>query len=326
MRRRDFIAGLGGTAVCPVVAHAQQPAMPVIGYLSVAPSGSFPQNVRSFHQGLNETGFFEGRNVQIVYRWAENENDRLPALAADLVRRQVRVIVTSSGFQAALAAKAASATIPIVFQGASDPVQDGLVASLNRPGGNLTGVTSLNRQLGPKQLEVLHELLPAAATIGLLVTPIGQYMEARVREMQAAAHILGVQLYVLQASTERDIDSAFAELLQVRAGGLVISANPLFGSRVEQLAALAMRHAVPTISFDREFAAAGGLMSYGGNLNEAWRTLGVYSGRILKGEKPADLPVQQITKVELAINMKTAKALGLTIPITLLGRADEVIE
>jgi len=326
MRRRDFIAAIGGAAVWPVVARAQQPALPEIGYLSVAPSGSFPWLVRSFRQGLSETGYNEGRNVAIVYRWAENQNDRLPALAAELARRQVRVIATSNGFQAALAAKAASGTIPIVFQGAGDPVQDGLVASLNRPGGNLTGVTSLNRQLGQKQLEVLHELIPTAATVAVLVNPSNLNIETQLRDMQDAARKLGLQLHVLHAKTERDFDGAFAELLQVRAGGLVVSASPLFGGRGgEQLTALAMRHAVPMVGFDRD-SIAGGLMSYGGSLTEAFRTLGIYTGRILNGERPADLPVQQITKIELIINMKAAKALGLTIPETLLATADEVIQ
>jgi putative tryptophan/tyrosine transport system substrate-binding protein len=326
MKRRTFIAGLGSAAAWPMVARAQQPALPEIGYLSVAPSGSFPWLVRSFRQGLSETGYNEGRNVAIVYRWAENQNDRLPALAAELARRQVRVIATSNGFQAALAAKAASGTIPIVFQGAGDPVQDGLVASLNRPGGNLTGVTSLNRQLGQKQLEVLHELIPTAATVAVLVNPSNLNIETQLRDMQDAARKLGLQLHVLHAKTERDFDGAFAELLQVRAGGLVVSASPLFGGRGgEQLTALAMRHAVPMVGFDRE-SIAGGLMSYGGSLTEAFRTLGIYTGRILNGERPADLPVQQITKIELIINMKAAKALGFTIPETLLATADEVIQ
>jgi putative ABC transport system substrate-binding protein len=327
MRRRAFIAGLGGAVAWPVVARAQQPAMPEIGYLSVALSGSFPNFVRSFRQGLSETGYVEGRNIAIVYRWAENQNDRLPALAADLVRRKVRVIATSSGFQAALAAKAASETIPIVFQGSGDPVQDGLVASLNRPGGNLTGVTSLNRELGQKQLEMLHELVPTAAKVAVLINPGNLNIETLLRDMQAATRKLRLQLHVLHARSERDFDGAFAELLQVRAEGLVINASALFGGRGgEQLAALAMRHAVPTIGFDREFVPAGGLISYGGSLMEAWRTLGTYTGRILNGERPADLPVQQITKFDLAINLKTAKALGLKIPDTLLARADEVIE
>jgi putative ABC transport system substrate-binding protein len=324
MRRREFITLLGGAAVAWPLAARAQPAIPVVGYLFVGPRDVFLRLERAFREGLSETGYVEGRNVAIEYRSAENQIDRLPALAADLVRRQVRVIAASGGFQAALAVKAASATIPIVFVGAGDPVGQGLVASLNRPGGNLTGVTSLNIELGPKRLEVLHELVPTATTLALLVNATAA--SAQLTGPQAAARILGAQLHALRASTERDFDRVFAELVQARAGGLVISSNPLFASHFEQLAALAVRHAVPTISFDREFVTAGGLMSYGGNLTEVWRALGALTGRILKGDKPADLPVQQITKVELVINLKTAKALGLTFPLTLLGRADEVIE
>jgi putative ABC transport system substrate-binding protein len=326
MKRREFITLLGRAAAAwPAAAVAQQPAIPVVGYLIVGSRDVLPHLERAFHQGLSETGYVEGRNVAIEYRSAENQIDRLPALAADLVRRQVGVIAASGGFGAALAVKAASATIPIVFQGGGDPVGAGLVASLNRPGGNLTGVTSLNNELGPKRLEVLHELVPTATTLALLVsrTPVG---ESQLRDTQAAARILGLQLHALRASTERDFDMVFAELVQARAGGLVIANDPLFYSHFQRLAALAVRHAVPTISFDREFVTAGGLMSFGGSLTEAWRALGAYTGRILKGDNPADLPVQQITKVELIINTKTAKALGLTFPITLLGRADEVIE
>jgi len=327
IKRRNFITLLGGAAAAwPLAAGAQQPTMPVVGYLIIGSRDALPQLERGFRQGLSETGYVEGRNVAIEYRSAENQIDRLPALAADLVRRQVRVIAASGGFSAALAVKAASGTIPIVFQGGGDPVGQGLVASLNRPGGNLTGVTSLNNELGPKRLEVLRELVPTATTLALLVNPATPVAESQLRDTQAAAPILGLQLHALRASTERDFDRVFAELVQARAGGLVIGPSPLFASHFEQLAALAVRHAVPTISFDREFVTAGGLMSYGGSLTEAWRTLGALTGRILKGEKPADLPVQQITKVELIINMKTAKALSLTFPITLLGRADEVIE
>jgi putative tryptophan/tyrosine transport system substrate-binding protein len=322
--RREFVALLGGAAAWPLDARAQQPAMPLIGYLQNGSPGS--PLVPAFLQGLSETGYVEGRNVAIEYRFAEGQNDRLPALVADLVRRQVRVIAVLGGFPGALAAKAASATTPIVFQGGGDPVSGGLVASLNRPGGNVTGVTSLNQQVAPKMLEALHELVPTATVIALLVNPAGPTTQAVLRDMQAAARILGVQLHVLQASTERDIDRVFAELVQVRAGGLVISNSALFGTRRDQLIALAARHAVPAISFQREYVDAGGLMSYGGSFREAFRLVGNYTGRILKGDKPADLPVQQATRIELIINMKTAKALGLTFPITLLGRADEVIE
>jgi putative ABC transport system substrate-binding protein len=327
VRRREVI-GLGSAAAAwPLTARAQQPAtMPVIGFLNVGSPGRAVGRLRVFAQSLSEAGYVEGRNVAIEYRWAENQNDRLPALAADLVRRQVRMIVTSGGSAAAVAAKAATATIPIVFQTGADPIAAGLVASLNRPGGNLTGVTALNAELAPKLLEVLHEAVLSARTIAILTNPTGANMDGIIRDMRAAARMFGVQLEVLNASTESDFERVFAELIQLRAGGLVISANALFGNRSPRLAALALSHAMPAISFDREFVPAGGLMSYGGGFAEVWRTVGAYTARILKGEKPADLPVQQITKVELVINMKTAKALGITFPFTLLGRADEVIE
>jgi putative ABC transport system substrate-binding protein len=327
MRRREFIPLLGGAAASwPLMARAQQPAMPVIGFLSVGSADLSADRMRAFHQGLSEAGFVAGRNVAIEYRWAEGENDRLPTLAADLVRRRVTVIAATGGVPAVLAAKAATTTIPIVFIVGLDPVELGLVASLARPGGNLTGASSLNVELGPKRLEVLHESIPTATIIALLVNPTNPNSETQAKDMQAAARTLGVQLQVLHASTERDFDKVFATLPQLRAGALVIGTDGLFISRPEQLAALALRHAVPAISQFREFAAAGGLMSYGGSLIDSYRLTGVYTGRILKGEKPVDLPVQQATRVELIINMKTAKALGLTFPITLLGRADEVIE
>jgi putative tryptophan/tyrosine transport system substrate-binding protein len=328
MQRREFITLLGGAAAAvPIAARAQQPALPVVGFLNGESPGPFASRLRAFHQGLSETGYVEGRNVAIEYRWAESQLDRLTVLAADLVRRKVTVIATPGSVAAALAAKAATATIPIVFQTGVDPVAFGLVASLSRPGGNLTGVTSLNNELGPKVLEVLRELLPTATTLALFVNPIDSGIEIQLRDAQAAARTLGLpQLHILHASTERDFDKAFAELVQLRAGGLAIASSTLFGTRSEQLAALAVRHAVPAISPYREFAAAGGLMSYGGNVQNQDRLVGNYIGRILKGEKPADLPVQQVTKVDLVINMKTAKALGLTFPLTLLGRADEVIE
>jgi putative ABC transport system substrate-binding protein len=282
--------------------------------------------VRAFRQGLTETGAIEGRNVTIEFHWAQGQYDRLPALAADLVRRRVTVI-TANG-TAAVAAKAATATIPIVFFSGADPVQRGFVASLNRPGGNLTGVSSLNAELGPKRLELLHGLVPKASTIGLLVNPTNPNAEApsRSKDMNAAAHPLGLQLHVLHASTERDFESAFESMARLRIGGLVISSDAFFTSRKEQLAALAVRHGIPTIYQNREFATAGGLVSYGGSDADAYRLMGVYTGRILNGEKPADLPVQQATKTELIINLKTAKALGVTVPLLLLGRADEVIE
>jgi putative ABC transport system substrate-binding protein len=331
MKRRELIGGVGAAAAWPIAGRAQQrPAMPVIGYLGSESPGLWASRLRAFHQGLSETGYVEGRNVAIEYRWAESRFDRLPALAADLVRRQVTVIATPGSTSAAMAAKAATGTIPIVFQIGTDPVAQGLVASLNRPGGNLTGATSLNVELVQKLLEVMHELVPSATSLALLVNPVGamlQLVDPQVNDAQAAARTLGVpQLHVLKASTEPDFERAFAELVQVRAGGLVIGSNALYSASSEQLAALAMRHAVPAISPYREFAVAGGLMSYGGNVPDQDRLVGAYTGRILKGDKPADLPVQQITRVDLVINMKTAKALGLTMPTALLVRADEVIE
>jgi putative ABC transport system substrate-binding protein len=301
----------------------------VVGFLNAASPDLFAHVVRAFHLGLSETGYVEGRNVAIEYRWAENQYDRLPELAAELVRRRVSVITTGSSTLAALAAKAATTTLPIVFLMGSDPVQFGLVASLNRPGGNLTGITTLNLEMTPKRLQVLRELLPTTTIMAVLVNPTNApaTVETEVRQVQAAAHTLGLQMvHVLQASTERDLDSAFSTLIQRRAGGLVISADTFFSGKSVELAALASRHAVPTISPYRDFVTAGGLMSYGGSVTELYRLAGVYTGRILKGEQPADLPVQQVTKVQLAINLKTAKALGLTVPTSLIGRADEIIE
>ena len=327
LSRRGFVMLLGGSAVAwPVVARAQNPAMPVIGFLrSTAATGS-EHIVTAFIRGLKEAGFVEGQNVAIEYRWADNQNDRLPALAADLIRRQVTVIV-AAGIPAALAAKAATTTIPIVFEIAADPVEVGLVASLNRPGGNLTGVTTLNVELGPKRLELLHEVEPTTRSIALLVNPTSPVNAERLStNTQTAARTLGLQLHVLHASTERDFETVFASLVQMRAGALVINNDAFFLSRSEHLAALTVRHAVPTIFAYREFTAAGGLMSYGGSLTDAYRLTGVYTGRILKGEKPADLPVQQATKVELFINLKAAKALGLTVPLIMQMTADEVIE
>jgi putative ABC transport system substrate-binding protein len=325
MRRREFIAGLGSAATWPLAAVAQRPTIPVIGFLNSASPGGYAPFVAAFHQGLKETGFVEGQNVAVEYRWAEGQYDRVPAMAAELVRRQVAVIVANTPGN--LAAKAATTTIPIVFTIANDPVQVGLVASLARPGGNVTGATQLNVQVASKLLELAHKLVPTATVIAVLVNPTNPNTEALVRDLQAAARILGVQLHILHASAERDFDTVFALLGQLRAGALVISSiDPFFQSRSEQLAAFALRHAVSAVSFDREFVAAGGLMSYAGSAPDTYRTAGVYAGRILKGEKPSDLPVQQSTKLELAINLKTAKALGLTIPETLLATADEVIQ
>jgi putative ABC transport system substrate-binding protein len=313
------------TVAWPLAAHAEQSAMPVIGFLHSASPEPFANVLAAFRQGLAEAGYFEGKNVAIEYRWAENKIDRLPTLADDLVRQQVAVIA-AGGPAAAQAAKAATTTIPIVFLVGADPVQSGLVASLNRPANNLTGVGFLVNTLAPKQLEVLHELVPKAMTVGMLVNPDGPNAEADTREVQEAARLLGHQLLVLNARTEADIDLAFAKLVQRESGGLIVIGDPLNFDRRIKIIALAARNAIPTIYPLREFATAGGLMSYGPDLTVAYRIVGVYTGRVLKGDKPADLPVQMSTKVELFINLKTASMLGLTFPLTLLGRADEVIE
>jgi ABC-type uncharacterized transport system substrate-binding protein len=326
IKRREFITLLGGAAMAwPLAARAQQPPMPVVGFLSSGSADLLADRVRAFRLGLSEIGHVEGRNIAIEYRWAEGENDRLSGLAADLVRRQVTVIAAAGGLSAR-AAKAATTTVPIVFWIEGDPVEVRLVASLNRPGGNLTGVTTLGAELGAKRLELLHEVIPTAIVIAVLVDPSTLTAATLSKDLQAAARSLGLQLLVLHANSERDFATSFATLIQQRAGGLVIGPGPLFFSRSEELAALALRHGVPSIFQSREFAAAGGLMSYGGSATDSYRQVGAYTGRILKGEKPADLPVQQATKVDLLINLKTAKALGLEVPPTLLARADEVIE
>jgi putative tryptophan/tyrosine transport system substrate-binding protein len=326
IRRRKFLAMLGGAAAWPFAARAQQPAMPVLGFLNGGTAEGYAPMVAAFRQGLNEAGYVEGRNVAIEYRWAEGHYDRLPALAADLVQQKVTVIAATST-PAALAAKAATSTVPIVFTTGGDPIKLGLVASLGRPGGNLTGVTTLNVEVGPKRLELARELFPGATTFALLVNPASPLAATVSKDLQAVADTLGVRLHVLHASTEADFEAAFATAAQLRTAALVIStADPLFNSHAAQLGALALRHSVPAIYQYREFAAAGGLMSYGGYATDTYRLGGVYTGRILKGEKPADLPVQQATKVELIINLKTAKALGITVPLPLSGRADELIE
>jgi putative ABC transport system substrate-binding protein len=325
MKRRRFITLLGGAAAGPFVAQAQQ-AAPVIGFISGGSPGPFAYLVRAFRQGLNERGYVEGQNLGIEFRWAEGQYDRLPGLVGDLVRREASVLAATTT-PGALAAKAATTTIPIVFATDGDPVQLGLTGSLSRPGGNITGVTQLNVEVGPKRVELAHELIPAATVIAMLVNPTNPLAEAIAKDSQAAARILGLQLHVLHASTEHDFDAVFKALVQLRPAALVIgSADPLFGSRAEQLGALALHHRVPAIYQFRVFAAAGGLASYGGSFTDSYRQVGVYTGRILKGEKPADLPIQQSTKVELILNLKTAKALGLEIPPMLLARADEVIE
>jgi len=324
--RREFITLLGGAAVAwPLAARAQQAGMPVVGYLSIGSQKEDDYLVTPFLQGLQEAGLVAGGNVAIEYRWAENRNDRLPTLAADLVGRRASVIVAPNTV-GVLAAKAATATIPIVFHTGSDPVAAGIVTSLNRPGGNLTGVTTLVDELVAKQLEVLHELVPMATSGALLVDPTFPLAESTTKDVQAAARTLGLQLRVLQASSEREFDTAFATLTQLRAGGLMLGVSTFFNRRIEQLATLTIRHAVPTVYHNREFAAAGGLMSYGTNLAHALRQVGIYTGRILRGDKPGDLPVVRSTKVEFIINLKTAKALGLEIPAALLARVDEVIE
>jgi putative ABC transport system substrate-binding protein len=326
MRRRAFIAGLGAAAAWPLAVRAQQRALPVIGYLGAQSADDDYKNVTvPFLQGLKETGYVEGQNVAIEYRWAENQYDRLPALAADLVRRRVAVIVTS-GTPAALAAKAATTTIPIVFTTGVDPVALGLVASLNRPGANLTGSANLGDELAPKQLQLLRELLPNAAMFGVLVDPAFSTTQSTVAELQAAARTLGLQLLVVYARTDSDLETAFATFSQRHVGAVFIGISTLYPRRAEQLAALAARSALPAIFQFREFALAGGLMSYGSSQSYFCRQSGIYSGRILNGEKPADLPVQQVTKIELTLNLKTAKALGLEFPTGLLVRADEVIE
>ena len=325
--RREFMMLLGGTAAWPLAAHAQQPAMPTVGLLNGGVAADAAAgNAAAFRKGLGETGYVEGRNVAIEERWAEGQYDRLPALAADLVRRRVAVIAAPGGLPQALAAKAATQTIPIVFSIGGDPVAIGLVASLNRPGGNLTGVVQLNVDVTGKRLQLLHEMLPTATSIAFLVNPTSRQTDAETSEAQNAARILGVHLVILNASSPSDIEATFATVFQERVNALLVSSDQLFTGRREQLVALAARYGVPAIYQFRVFAEAGGLMSYGTNLLDVYRLLGNYSGRILKGDSPADLPVQQATKDELVINLKTAKALGLTVPITLLGRADEVIE
>ena len=327
MRRREFITLLGGAAIAwSLAANAQQPAMPMIGYLGSGSADLDGARVRAFREGLGETNYVEGRNVATEFRWAAGQSDRFPALAAELVREHVTVTIAGGGTRSALALKAATATIPIVFQVAVDPVEAGLVASLNRPGGNLTGVVSLNLEVEPKRLELLRDLVPTANTIALLVNPTSPYAVPLSKEVEAAARTLGLRLHVLHASTERDFDTVFATMVQLRVAAAVIGNDSFFLNRLDQLAAVSVRHAVPTIAPYREFAAAGGLISYGTDVTDSFRQVGIYAGRILKGEKPADLPVHQATKLELILNLKTAKALGLTFPRTLLGRADEVIE
>jgi putative ABC transport system substrate-binding protein len=327
MRRREFIRLFSTTAVAwPLAARAQQSALPVIGYLDSRASVDAPQRLAAFLQGLKDTGFVDGKNVAIEYRFAENRDERIPALVEDLVQRHV-VVIAAAGTPAALAAKAATATIPVVFETGADPVRLGLIAQLNRPGGNVTGVTNTSLEVAPKRLELLHQFLPTASVMALLVDPsMAALAETQSRSVQSAAHSLGLDLHILNASTERDFDAVFANLTQLRAAGLVIGGGAFLVTQQERLAALVSRHAVPAVGEYREFVAAGGLASYGSSLTDSYRLSGVYAARILKGETPGDLPVQQSTKIELYINLKTAKTLGITVPLPVLGRADEVIE
>ena len=326
MQRREFITFLGSAAAFPLTARAQQPALPVIGFLGTGSSESDAYRVAAVRQGLIEAGFVEGRNVAFDYRWAEDQYKRLPTLAAELVRREVAVIVAIGGITSAVAAKSATTTIPIIFEIGGDPIGLGLVASLSRPGGNLTGVSILVGTLAAKQFEILRESVPKAALIGFLVNPTLADAETQTKNALAAAESVGQKMVIVQAHTDSELEAAFVTLVQKRAGALVVGADPFFITRRAKLVELAARQKLPTIYFFRNFTAAGGLMSYGTSITEALRIVGLYAGRILKGEKPGDLPVQQSTKVELVINLKTAKALGLNIPLPLIGRADEVIE
>ena len=323
MKRREFITLLGGAAAWPLAARAQQP---VIGYLHIASPGPFAPFVGAFRQGLREAGYVEGQNLAIEYRWAEGRYDRLPAMAAELVGRQVSLIAAQGGAAAAAAAKEATGAIPIVFSMGGDPVKEGIVASLSRPGGNVTGISVLTTQLAAKRLEIMREVVPKADVIAMLVNPTNMTNLEQLRDSQEAGRALGLRIHVLEASSASDFDPAFAAITRMRIGALVVGAEAYFHSQRERIVALAMRHAIPTIYEWREFADAGGLMSYGTDLAEGYRLVGVYAGRILKGAKPAELPVMQATKVQFVVNLKTAKALSLTVPLPLLGRADEVIE
>jgi putative ABC transport system substrate-binding protein len=327
MKRREFITAIGAAAATwPLAARAQQPTMPVIGFLSTASSGDFPEQIKAFQQSLSDGGYVEGRNINIEYRWAEGQYQRLPTLASDLVGRGAAVIATAGGVPPAAAAKRATTTIPIVFVMGADPVKAGLVVSLGRPGGNITGITSLNVEVGVKRIELLHELLPSATSVALLVNPAGANAEILTRDMQAAAEAFKLRHHLLSATTERELEAAFAAAQAANVGGMVIGTDALFISYGERLAALSSRFAIPTIFQFREFVAAGGLMSYGSDFTETYRLLGAYVARVLKGEKPGDLPVQQAAKVELLINLGTAKTLNLDVPRTLVARADEVME
>jgi putative ABC transport system substrate-binding protein len=327
MRRREFIAGFGGAAVAwPLAARAQQPVLPVIGFLGAPSAAPYALYVAAVHQGLREAGFVEGRNLTIEYRWADGQYDHLPALAADLVNRHVAVIVPIGGAPATVAAKAATSTIPIVFNMTADPVELGLVASLNRPGGNVTGVAMLGVELEGKRLELLHKIVPTPALLAMLVNPTNAQTKNQLQDAQKAARAIGRPILVLNASSERELEMAFTAFVRERAGALLVGQDTFFTSQPDLFAALTARYAIPAISAWKSHVEAGGLMSYGASLLDAYRQTGIYAGRVLKGEKPADLPVMQAVKFELVINLRTAKALGLTIPETLLATADEVIQ
>jgi ABC-type uncharacterized transport system substrate-binding protein len=326
MRRRDFITLLGGAAAWSLAARAQQQKMPVIGFLHQGSPDAFVSELDAFHQGLKQAGFAEGQNVAIEYRWAEGQYDRLPDLARDLVRHQVAVIAAVGTSAPALAAKSATSVIPVVFQTGGDPVQDGLVSRMNRPGGNVTGVSRLSVALEPKQLEMLHEVVPKASMIGLLVNPLNPRTQLLVQQMQEPVRSLGLSLNVLEATTENELDTAFATTVQGGVGALLVASEPSYNRWHEHIVALAIRHKIPAMYASRIYAIAGGLMTYDASVGDSWRQVGIYVGRILRGEKPADMPVVQPTKFELVINLKTAKALGLDVPPTLLARANEVIE
>jgi ABC-type uncharacterized transport system substrate-binding protein len=328
MRRREFISLLSGTAAFwPVTGRTQQASKSIIGFLGGQSPDPWAGRLQEFHRGLGELGFVEGQNLSIEYRWAHGRNELLPSMASDLVRQQVKVIIAPGSTPAVLAAHATTKTIPIVFEIASDPIELGLVSGLSKPGGNVTGVTTLNLEIGPKRLELLHNAIPSASVIGLLINPTNPRLaETNLKSIQSAGRTLGLERHVLHASTEDEFDTAFEELKKIKVGGLLIAADPFFSSHVKQLAALSIRHAIPSVYQFREFAIAGGLLSYGTSFTQSFRIVGNYTGRILKGEKPADLPVQQATAVELIINQRTAEALGVTVPQALISRADEVIE